>query len=165
MKIAIIGSQCTGKTTLLNKIKETKILSDKFVYLNKVVRSLVKEQNIKINADGAHQKNVRIFNNMVTDRSCIDALAYTLYNKNLFTPQQLEVFEDLFFNTFALYDKIFYLPIEIELKSDGFRSLDPIFRKEIDKLFLYILEKYQIKFVTLRGSIEERLLTFKQNIT
>src|ERR1035437_10033276 len=123
MKIAIVGAQCTGKTTLLNKIKESNILDGSYIFVNEIVRTLVKEKSIKINTEGdydsqllilqTHYNNACQYQNLVTDRGCVDAWAYALYNHNKgsFTDKEMLTFGKLFSQTLALYDKVFYLPI------------------------------------------------------
>lgn len=174
MRIAIIGAQCTGKSTLLDKVKESGILSPGYIFCEEVVRKLVKEKQILINKEGdfesqkaifyAHLDNARENIDMVTDRSCIDAWVYTLYNREQFNVAELNELNFLFVHTLAFYDKIFYLPVEFELESDGFRSLDKEFQAAIDEKFRYILNMYNIQYNRLSGSIENRFQLFKKHI-
>lgn len=176
MRIAIIGAQCTGKTTLLNEIRDRMILPVQYEYTNEVVRSLVKSHNIKINQDGdfrsqllvfqAHWRNVLKYDWMVTDRSCVDAWAYALYNhsRGHFSSKEMSAFESLFAKTVDRYDKVFYLPVEFYLVSDGFRSMDETFRRSIDCMFAHVLAHYKVPYVTLNGSVDKRIETFKDNL-
>jgi nicotinamide riboside kinase len=173
MRIAIIGAQCTGKTTLIEAIRNQAILPIQYKYTSEVVRSLVKSHNIKINQDGdfrsqllvfqAHWRNVLKFDWMVTDRSCIDAWVYTLYNhsKGFFSVAEMDSLERLFNKTVARYDKIFYLPVEVPLVSDDFRSMNDGFRQEIDNLFFFILHHNKIQYTPLVGTVDTRVKTFK----
>lgn len=171
MKIAIVGAQCTGKTTLLNVLKEVPEFKD-YLYVKEIVRSLNKEKSIKINTEADFDSQLSIFkkhseilekDNFITDRSSIDAMVYSYRNfqHGLFDESEFLEFEGLFLNTAYLYDKVFFLPVEFELESDGFRSTDREFQQEINNLFFEIFRTYEIDFVSLTGSLQERLDTFK----
>lgn len=177
MKIAIIGTQCTGKTTLIKKIKESSILDESYVFIDEIVRTLVKKNNIKINEEGDYESQLLILQthydnalnneNMITDRSCVDAWSYALHNhmKGFFTEKDMGVFNELFLQTLKMYDKIFYIPVEFDIVSDDFRSLNKSFQKDIENIMEYILEDASVNFITLKGDIETRLQTFKDNIS
>jgi nicotinamide riboside kinase len=176
MRIAIVGAQGTGKTTLLNKIKESGILDDSYVFMDEIVRSLVRKKNIKINEEGdyesqllilqTHQANALNHSHMVTDRSCVDAEAYALYNhsKGYFTEEEMNEFEEIFLSTLVLYDKVFFLPVEFDIVSDNFRSTDKSFQKNISDIMEGLLEACSIDFIKLKGGVDGRFEEFKRNV-
>lgn len=155
----------------MNKIRESGLLTD-YQFADEIVRTLVRERGIKINEEGefnsqvavfrAHKKNVENYANLITDRCCLDAMVYTLHNRKDFTTREINIFQRYFDETLPQYDLIFYLPVEFEVKDDGFRSTNEIFRRKIDEYFKALILIYDIKVVTLTGSIEERLKLFKE---
>ncbi len=168
MRIAIVGTQCTGKTTLIKSLKESTCLPLRYKIKDEVVRTLGSQIDLKINKDFDfksqgliflnHMENVLDCTDMITDRSCIDAFVYTTYNykKGKLTEAQYNYFKSLFELNLPYYDKIFYLPVEFELVSDGFRSTDERFRVDIDVLFREIFCLFKIKPVILEGDLTER---------
>lgn len=175
MRIVIVGTQCTGKTSLINSIKASSFRQYDYTVLSEVVRGMSKRLDVKINKEfeflsqdfifTQHRINAMTYKNMVSDRGCIDALAYTIYNKRqgLIKDTEYDIFEKSFKETLPYYDLVFYLPIEFPLISDNFRSTDEQFRIDIDKIFKEIFDLYKIKYVTLSGFLEERLVTFLTN--
>jgi GTPase SAR1 family protein len=174
MKIVIAGAQCTGKSTLLNELKKEVTLSH-FTFFNEIVRSLVKEEGIKINRNADYESQISIFKkhkenslipDFVSDRSSIDAFVYSYKNfkAGCFTENEFLEFESLFLETSSLYDKIFFLPVEFEITSDGFRDTDKSYQKEINDLFLEVFYLYGINFISLTGDIIQRLERFKFHI-
>lgn len=171
MKIAIVGAQCTGKTTLLNALQEIPEFKD-YVYVKEIVRSLNRERSIKINKDADFDSQISIFKkheeilefpNFITDRSSIDAMVYSYRNfkHGLFEESEFLEFEKLFLDTAYRYDKVFFIPVEFELEEDGFRSADRKFQQEINSLFFEIFRSYELDFISLTGSLQSRLNTFK----
>lgn len=65
----------------------------------------------------------------------------------------------------ANYDFVFYLPIEIPLEADGVRSLDVGFQKEVDRQYKNYLDSRGIKYITLRGSVRERVETALKHLS
>lgn len=173
MRIAIVGAQGTGKTTLLNQVE--KMYGDSFLYIKEIVRSLHKEKSIKINKEADFDSQMMIFekhaenaklSDFISDRSAIDAFVYSYLNfkKGKFSESEFTEFESIFLSIIDSYDKIFFIPIEFELKSDGFRDTDKVFQKEINDLFLEVFYLYDINFISLSGTVKERLNRFKFHI-
>jgi hypothetical protein len=50
-----------------------------------------------------------------------------------------------------------YVPIEFAIEDDGERSVDPDFQLKIDFLIKNILDTSGIKYITVTGTVEERL--------
>ena len=68
------------------------------------------------------------------------------------------------FSVHKRYDIIFYTPIEFELEKDWTRFEDSEFQKEIDEIILQKLDEYRIPYITLRGSVEERIAIIENAI-
>lgn len=191
MNITFTGPQCSGKTTLLKKMKETSGLMDQFFYIDEVTRLVKREYNVKINEEGANDVTQLLILNKelenlfkydyelwprcmgnVHDRCLLDGLIFTEYfhDKGLVSPyvwvQALN-----YWNKFnSKYDIIFYPdPHEIELVDDGERSIDVAFRNAIiEKYENYFLNRNQWKDRTwinriykLKGTVEERMEQIK----
>ena len=60
------------------------------------------------------------------------------------------------------YDIVFYIPIEFELENDGVRNMDLQFQKDIDSMIHNSLIINKVPFITLKGTIEERVAQVKQ---
>jgi nicotinamide riboside kinase len=151
MKIALIGTHGTGKTTLALELtarlkksgknvgflgelagkcplpinENTTPAAQKWIIYNQCVKEI--EENIK-------------FPILVCDRSVLDGYVYYNYwfgeNKSL---------EETIKEEMQGYDFLFKIPINKEyLKQDGIRSIDPKFQKDIDKKCDYLLTKFSI---------------------
>jgi hypothetical protein len=55
---------------------------------------------------------------------------------------------------FAIY---FYIPTEFNAQNDGVRIADPAVNRKVDEITLQLLKEYRPNFVTLSGSVEERV--------
>jgi len=173
-KIAIIGSHSCGKTTVTNALKQKEELKD-YVFIDEIVRTLAK-QGVKINkgADHAsqtrileeHYKNIFKYSNFVTDRSAIDAFTYATwdYLHGNFTYEEHKTHERIFLDCINSYSYVFYIPIEFDIVPDGFRNTEKDYQKEIDELFVKIIQKYNIKTTRLTGTCENRVRQFCENL-
>lgn len=173
MLISFSGAQSTGKTTLLNKLKEDKNLSN-YKFIDEITRN-IQRKGYKINEMGdsetqklimdSHLENSE-FESAILDRCSLDGLCYTeyLYNKGNISEDVMNYTKDIFEKTIKKYNIIFYLKPEFEIVNDNVRSTNKEFQNEIVKLFDKNIEKYNINVIQLTGSVEERLKTIYKNI-
>lgn len=175
MRIALSGSSCTGKTTLMKEIEKDPYFKD-FHLFEEVVRSLKKSGQIsavnkKISFQDqktiltTHHRNVLSRDNFITDRGVLDAFVYATYDylEGHYNFEEWKLFESIFLTTIKEYSYIFYLSTEIPLIKDGFRSEDLLYRKEIEKLFLRVIDVYRLPTVReLKGSVEDRLNSLRK---
>lgn len=169
MKIAFVGAQGVGKTTLM---KELEGRGDPFwqqhKFLYEMVRSLTKH-GFKIN-EGGNDLSQRVImlelfaaahlnDNHVADRCVLDSLAYTcwLYERGLVTPGTYTFASNAVNKCLPLYDLIFYIKPEFDLVSDGVRSIDKQYQNEIDGWFDRLIKSCGHRYVLLTGDIESRL--------
>jgi hypothetical protein len=105
--------------------------------------------------------------NMITDRTVIDVMAFTHLAKTI--PYYIS--HD--FNRFAShlireYDYIFYVsPEGVELEDNGVRVVDAKYRVEIDQSIKNTISQYKskiIKYTELSGTTEERIKKIKETI-
>ena len=185
MHITFTGPQCSGKTTLLKKMRSSGGIFDKFFYIDEVTRKIRDECNVQINEEGANditqlliinEELKNLFNCVSTDKWCkgivhdrclLDGLVYTeyFYDKKLVTVQVWQQATHYWYRFYSKYDIIFYPdPNEIEIVDDGERSIDVDFRNAIiDKYENYYLNQFlwKDKVTILKGTVEERMEQIK----
>lgn len=175
MIISFTGAQSTGKTTLLNLIRDKNY---DFNYVDEVTRRIKREYNLPINEGGGditqsmimadHIANVyRKGDHDVTvlDRCAVDGVVYTqwLYNNGQVEKATLDHAKLIFEMLIEEYDAIFITsPVDVELVDDGERSTNIEFREDIQSLFdmyighLMVDNKDENVFV-VAGTVEERM--------
>jgi GTPase SAR1 family protein len=158
MKIAVIGTQNTGKTTYINDFLKKWSM---YKTPDKSYRDLIKNKNLPHSKEGTEESQTEILNclvdqaiefskdeNIILDRCVLDVLAYStwlcLNNKvsDKFLDQQRIIVRE----TLKLYDILFFIPltkaVKIEIEDNGKREIDPIYREEIDNIFKVFQESY-----------------------
>jgi GTPase SAR1 family protein len=175
MRIGLCGTISVGKTTLVNTLKELPEFKD---YNFATERSkYLRDLGIPLNTDStlkgqiiflAERASELIQENIITDRTVIDVLAFTSSAKSI--PYfQNDQFEILASNLLEEYDYIFYVsPDGVELENNGVRVYDNGYREVIDNSIKSLLDKYLYKIKnlhTLSGPVEERIQKIKQVIS
>jgi nicotinamide riboside kinase len=172
MKIAISGSQGTGKSTLIKAIEDANLLPD-YTFIKEIVRSL-REQGVKINREADHISQCKILEehyknhfryfHFLTDRCAVDAYVYALYDylHGKYTFEEHKQHEALFLSSMGFYNLFFYLPIEFKLTNDGIRDMDIQYQKDIDNLFRIVYTRHRIPYQILSGNVKTRLTSFLQ---
>lgn len=159
MKIAIIGTQNNGKSTLIEEFKKTWPM---YKQPEKTYRDFIAEKGIKHSQEGTKESQRDILNaivdesqhaiatgdeHIIFDRCAIDNIAYTLWLN-----QSGEVSDEFVIDSkhiameaIKLLDIIFYLPLreEIKMKPREGRSDDPVYREEIDNIFRALVGSYE----------------------
>lgn len=157
MKIAIIGSHSTGKTTICKKLVE-KLNPDHFFItemarvfgiekMSPKYRTLITQKKMFITQsmiEGCHD-------NFISDRSILD---FGIYSRNsMFILLMLH-------NMKNRYDIIFYVPIRFNIEDDGFRNTDAQYQKLIAKSFERWIPEipckvHEIKEIGIQDRIKE----------
>lgn len=152
-KIGIIGTQCVGKSTLIDDmILQWPVLSRP----EKTYRDLIKEKKLPINKNGTKESQEAILNflvdeamynygkkKMVFDRTPLDNLAYSLWLYDKQVSDVDEAFIDrtvsIVRNAMKFYSVLFYIPLcaenDVSLINKENRDIDPVYRGEIGVLF------------------------------
>jgi len=178
MIISFTGAQSTGKTTLLNLIKDLNPYLDS---IDEVTRRIKREYNLPINEDGGditqtmimsdHIANIfrKYDSDVIFDRCALDGVVYTqwLYNKGKVSKEVLQWAKKIYNTLIDKYDAIFVTsPEDVPLVDDGERSVDIDFREEIIDIFnMYIddikIYSREVNLFVVEGSIEERMKYIK----
>lgn len=165
MKIAVVGTQCIGKTTYINDfLKKWPMYSKP----EKSYRDIIKEKNLKRNEDGDEESQKIILDCLVDqaieaskqdfvilDRCVLDNLAYTawLNADGKVSDDFFEKTRSIVKETLKFYDILFFLPISkfsnIPIEDDGVRSINEAYREEIDALF----KVFQISYNKTDGRV------------
>jgi hypothetical protein len=174
MKIGFCGTISVGKTTLVNALKELPEFTE---YEFQTERSkYLRDLGIPLNTDStlkgqiiflAERASELFQENIITDRTVIDVMAFTRLAKSIpyFMADSLN---EAVSNLLREYDYIFYVsPEGVELEDNGVRAIDINYRKEIDIEIKKLIQKHRSKmphFYELSGSTEERIQKIKQVI-
>lgn len=161
MRIAFIGAQSVGKTTLIEEFIRQWPMYKK---PEKTYRDFIKEKNLKLNQEGDVLSQKAILNalvdelqqaaatgykHLVFDRCPVDNIAYTLWHHAKDTPG---FGIDMVMDSKAIaalslkhLDAIFYLPVrkEIPLTEKENRDTDSTFRDEMDNIYAALVESYE----------------------
>jgi uncharacterized protein YqgQ len=160
-KIGIIGTQCVGKSTLIQDMKEKWPV---FEIPTRSYRDLIKEKKLPVNKKGTKESQELILNflvdeamanygkkKMVFDRTPLDNLVYSLW---LFDKNESDIDEKFIDKTviqvreaLKFYSIIFYLPFckenDCALTEAPNREIDPVYRSEIGHLFEGIYKAWE----------------------
>ena len=139
MKIGFTGTMSVGKTTLVKALQEIPDLegytftTERSQYLHSLGIPLNHETTIEGQTVFLAERVSELMQpNIVTDRTIIDVIAFTL------CAQRVSYIDGDAFETYASrfirqYDYIFYIsPEGIEIEDNGVRETNATYRKEID---------------------------------
>lgn len=176
MKIAFTGSHGVGKTTLMTIVAKNH--PEYEVQLESLTRKTVNDPS-KLNLTTPEESEKLIAEaymnyflerkdkNFISSRHMIDVLAYSMYlekkNGNI-SDETMEGIEDKIeeIKKLKLFDLVMYVPIEFEQQESGkFREgqkENPDYQRDIDTIIKFLLWGYNIPYVTISGTKEERIV-------
>lgn len=168
MKIIITGTQCSGKTTLIESIPS----KYENLVLKKLIRKTVEDSGYKyrFNEKSDIESQCAFFNlylnelskrtDYISDRGLVDVVAYSKW-----LGEKGKLGTALWWSQKALLKKwieahpdevYLYTVPEMPLTGDGFRSTDETYRQEIDYNIRYILAECGANFFIIKGDVDTR---------
>lgn len=167
MKIGLVGTVSVGKTTLVNALKELPQFKD---YHFATERSkYLRDLGIPLNTDStlkgqtmflAERVSELMRDNLITDRTVIDVMAFTNASKSIKQSDKIS-FEEYARNFINEYDYIFYIsPDGVEIEDNGVRETNSEYRDLIDFTIRNLIKNYSHRINTLHkisGSTDERI--------
>jgi predicted ATPase len=173
-RVAIVGSFSTGKTTLAAALAQRLGLP----LLPEVAREVAAE-GFSLDKHATPETEALIFlrqyNNelavaeFVGDRSLIDVMAYAGWVlDNQARRKEMALWDECVRlaerSLRSAYSHVYYLPIEFPIVLDGLRPDDPGFQKEIDQRIVGLVEGHGISYMTVTGSVEDRLAKLETDL-
>ena len=167
MKIGLCGTMSVGKTTLvkaLKKVPEFKNYSfatERSKYLNDLGIPLNTDSTLKGQTVFLAERCAELMKqNIVTDRTVFDVMAFTLNAKSI-AHQDKDIFENYAKEIIREYDYIFYIsPHGIPIEDNGVRETDEHYRDLIDFTITTLIKRYghmANRIETIKGSTEDRV--------
>ena len=167
MKIGLIGTMSVGKTTLvkalkkLPQFKDYKFATERSKYLRDLGIPLNTDSTLKGQTVFLAERCAELMHdNLITDRTIIDVIAFTKSAKsiNVLDKDEFEQYASLFIGE---YDYIFYIsPEGLPIEDNTVRETDPEYRDLIDFNIQHLLQSYSHRFKSMHvisGSTEERI--------
>jgi GTPase SAR1 family protein len=176
MKIGFCGTMSVGKTTLVNALKELpefkeyNFATERSKYLRDLGIPLNNDSTLKGQTIFLAERCAELINeNIITDRTVIDVMAFTLASKSI-EYHEVEAFCNLANKIISEYDYIFYVsPEGVEMESNLVRETNLEYRETIDFIIQHQLDsnKYRIRnLIKLPPhlSVEERVKFIKNSL-
>ena len=171
MKIGFTGTVSVGKTTLVNALKELPEFKD---YKFATERSkYLRDLGIPLNTDStlkgqtiflAERCSELINENIITDRTVIDVMAFTMCAESIDVYDK-DGFEEYASRFIEEYDWIFYVsPAGVEIEDNNVRTTDSNYRDQIDSMIKYLCSAKLNNinnFGIISGTTEDRLRQIK----
>ena len=176
IQIVFTGAQGTGKTTLVNALSEitgVKTLS--------VAREMAKDTGWTATTPGSHEYQKNLFDTLykklsskrgfVSDRalSCVAGYTFSHALANIEDTKFKKLAEAQYKKFCKFHNEhpdvmIVYVPIEFEIEDDGLRNIDKAQQESIDFLIKNILTTTNAEYLTVHGTVEERIEQIKAEL-
>ena len=175
MKIGLTGTMSCGKTTLVNALKELPQFKD---YKFATERSkYLRDLGIPLNTDStlkgqtiflAERVSELMHENLITDRTVIDVMAFTQAAKSI-KPADKTSYEEYARNFINEYDYIFYVsPEGVEIEDNNVRETNAEYRDQIDYIIKGLCHLYNHRmsnFHMISGTTEERIKQILETVS
>ena len=177
-KLTLVGTQGTGKTTLLNALSELEMFSDHKIIFSRrldlaydldVTKNGYKDFGFDLGVGKSdaidlfsvmyHAYALKHHDKFISDRCLLDVLAYTKADhiRGTVNDATLDFIEKLVERDIKSYDAIFLIEPEFELEENGIRPSGEEFQEEIRAIIDEYLTKFNMTYHKLSGSVENRV--------
>lgn len=177
MKVALIGTANSGKTTLITELDKRKVFKNHSI-INEVAGGFpIKERpklstQIKILTAQIEQESK--YTNFISDRSVIDNTAYFMYHYKSSANRQKAKIHDEYMSKFNVhmlakpYDAVVFVGEYFALEDNGIRDMDEDMQTWIydalEGLSVIYCDVYGIPLYTIHGSIDDRIKMLKARL-
>ena len=171
MRIGFCGTVSVGKTTLVNELSKLSEFKD-YTFTTERSKHL-RDLGIPLNTDStlkgqtvfiSERCNELIAKNIITDRTIIDVISFTLNASSIEQSGKL-AFEHYASRFIEEYDWIFYVsPAGVNIEDNNVRTTDAVYRSQIDQTIKHLCSCHLDKiknFGIISGSIEDRIKQIK----
>lgn len=173
MRVAFVGTHCTGKTSLLEVFPKRypqiscHIIDEKARELIKKGHELTINGNTESYIAWINEKMLseresinENYDVLISDRCMIDIISYakiaTKTSKSFVDNSFIQLCENIFLSQKNFYDCYIYFPIEFPMEEDAVRPNDEQYRIAIGEMIKSNLEKYSLRHITIKGDLETR---------
>ena len=167
MKIGLCGTMSVGKTTLVKALKNTpefhmyNFATERSKYLNDLGIPLNTDSTLKGQTVFLAERCAElIHNDIITDRTILDVMAFTQNAKSI-PYQDKDKFIEYAKEFIREYDYIFYIsPDGLPIEDNGVRETDEHYRDVIDFTITNFIRKYAYmmnNIETIKGSTKDRI--------
>lgn len=170
MKVGLLGSHSTGKTSVATRYAE--LTGARLVTsASRRVHALgypINQQATTLSQAATSMARLAAQldagEKFVSDRTLLDSMAYNQYQ--LDTAWDADPQAQFWYDTMDVisrhmmhqYDALFYFPITFPLTEDGIRAVEAEYQQEIDERILDFIDDYELDVYTVpNGSVEERV--------
>lgn len=174
VSLGVSGAPGVGKTSVVDEVAR-QVSRRHEVQLSKDVARSLARQGVQINTESSVNDylaflTVRLRDMLklradvvIYDRTLLDILTFMELNGDAHGWLR-ELIEELIRWQMSQLSLYFYIPIEFESEEDGVRIAAPELNRRIDEITLGLLREYREDFITLRGSISERVNTVLESV-
>jgi GTPase SAR1 family protein len=167
MKIGLCGTMSVGKTTLVNALQQLEqfkgyeFATERSKYLMELGIPLNTDSTLKGQTVFLAERCAELMrDNIITDRTIIDVMAFTQNAKSI-DYKDKEYFIEYAVNFLKEYDYIFYIsPEGIDIEDNGVRETDANYRMLIDDTITHFTRTYGHRINNLhmlKGTTNERI--------
>ncbi len=169
LKIALVGATCTGKTTILNALKEKFVHQNDIKFIDEGARAFY-EMHPRIKDRGSWRTQAKIRDWVVEDevriesqepkviicdRSVLDSVIYLNAYQNYDNANKMlnSIRQHLSsYNEYVMLD-----PKDVSYKKDSIRTESPEFRMKVHELFLDYFKENNIRYTLLSGTLDQKI--------
>lgn len=172
MKIGLCGTVSVGKSTLvkelakLDQFKDYTIATERSKYLRDMGVSLNTDSTLPGQLIFSAERSFELMNdNLLTDRTYYDVCAFTLSSESIGWTEK-RYFVELLMSMRNNYDVVIYVsPKGVGIEDNGVRTIDSIYRSNIDTVIQLMLADFPPKkLIKVEGSTEERINTILSDL-